>query len=1040
MSFVQTETLLEDLQVLLIAQPGRLADLVVEFYQDQQIKVELLSLNHNQCLESLVEIVNDNLLEKYYKIITIFDISRLTSNKVSLCQRIIDILQPVQTPQVYLVGISSKIDATSPLFKEWQQQTTLEDSLISHLYSSPFSKKIIIGQDLIYQDDESRPISHPLRFLTQAVPNGYLLDPQQEFYFQTVDDFFNAVGKELIKPAGYNFLIRGGKLTSDELCFEIKLMYQSNYQKELEILLIKARGLTRLEKKPDVIEVTLKKIELEILRKVLSQISSQSSGVEPSLLDELLTQNQPILKTSMVLSNSSWSKPELTNVAQAKDLNRARVKNSGVLKQSRLKSSQKPLGQTEKTKPHLAINRVPGAEQPQIFKKTSPLPSIEDKITPSQITQSVNKLFSKRRVEQKTERRSVKAVLMNRIKKKSGRKKAIFAGGFVLLVLGIVFATLVATLSINFRQSRLVLEQNIDYFLQDNNFLFQEIDANLLKRAEFLDKFLDIHLIQKSRDLVRINHQLVELSQEIKNSRALSIAIFDHLFLKTSSSIELSNNQDLVDSDHLGLTQPSIGQLTKLKETKDRLIFEKLSLFHADLDELPVNNFSIELDNKFARTLSQLKEMRSRNLMVQQLDQILPSLMGVDQKQVFYLLLQDESELRPTGGFIEGLVMLVIEDGRLVDWQVFNTNQIDDKVLGKIAAPPEVQSFLGETSLYFRDANWDPDFNFTSQRLSWFIKESLNQPVDGIIGINYSLVKNILALIGDVKIEGQEEVINSWNLSNRLELALSEQQNQVSDKNFYTLLLEAILHQLPNLEDAQKIDFFNLFFQSLRDQQALLYLRDTELSGTVSQLGWSGSLAQPECPNGFGESCVVDQVYQVEANIGVNKINPYVNQSIVHSIEIAQDKIVHQRHIKFVNKARSNIWPLGKYKFYLRFYVNPETTLDRIELNGERMPEDQVLNYIDHNRKVFGLVAEVETGKELEIGLYYSNPLQIEPGQSYFFFDQLQPGLKKRPAVISLKHLQTLRATRISPQAEVNNNQLVVTSDIGSGFVVVKFE
>ena len=142
MSFIQTETLLEDLQVLLIAQPGRLADLVVEFYQDQQIKVELLSLNHNQCLESLVEIVNDNLLEKYYKIITIFDISRLTSNKVSLCQRIIDILQPVQTPQVYLVGISSKIDATSPLFKEWQQQTTLEDSLISHLYNSPFPKKI----------------------------------------------------------------------------------------------------------------------------------------------------------------------------------------------------------------------------------------------------------------------------------------------------------------------------------------------------------------------------------------------------------------------------------------------------------------------------------------------------------------------------------------------------------------------------------------------------------------------------------------------------------------------------------------------------------------------------------------------------------------------------------------------------------------------------------------------------------------------------------------------------------------------------------
>lgn len=1040
MSFVQTETLLEDLNILLIANPGELADMVKKFYQDQQIDVDFIPLDQNQVLESLQQLGKDDVLGNYYKIVTVFDFFSLKPENVQLCKDTINILQEIKTSQLFLLSVTSKVNATSPLFEEWKQQTACEDELISYLYKAPFSKKIILGQDLIDLSNDLGVLSYPIKFLIQAIPNGYLLNPGQDFYPQFVDDFFNAISKELIKSDGYNFLVKGGAVTTDEICDEITLIYQSIYQKKLETLSIEALGQSRLEKKPDFVEVSLEKMNLDRLCSLASQTSLQNLGVDPSLLDELLDKNQPMFKTSMVITN-----PDLRESLDDFEIEKSSVLQNKPVQEMSLKSRQPRsegwicFDQDE--------NKSEEKEQAQFSKKIKKTNSSsskkENEISPStlstQASQNISKIFSKSRVKQKTERRSIKAVLIDRIKKKSKRKKAVFAGGFVLLVLGISLAVLVATLSASFRQSQGVLENNIDSFLQGNISVIKPINDNFSKKTNFLDRFLDIHLIQKSRDLNRVNSQLIELAHEIEKSRQTSSALFDYVLLNMGDLAKTTRGTSDLEKQNSD-SQNDINQLLKQKEISDKLLFEKLSLFYADIDELPLNNFSMEIDNKFSKTLSELKDLMSANLVAQQINQILPNLLGINHKQVVYFLLQDERELRPTGGFIEAVGMMVVEDGKVIDWQVFSSSQIDNKILGKITAPPEVKTFLGEENLFFRDANWDPDFYSTSQRLSWFIKESLNQPVDAIVAINYGLLKDILAITGDVKIDGQVEAINSWNLYNRLEMSLAEQKNQSSSENFQAALLNAVFQRLPYLDDAQKTEFFNTVFRSFEDQQALLYLSDSDLNNIAGQLGWSGSLVQPECPTGFGEACLSDNIYQVESNIGVNKVNPYINQSVIHSIEIEENKIKHQRKIKYVNKARSNIWPLGTYKFYLRFYVNPESSLEKIVVNGNAVEEDKVLNYIDHDRKVFGLVSEVLVGQELEIELFYSTPLQVKPGQSYFFFDQLQPGLKKRPLVISLKHPSSLEAVRISPQADVNNNQLVVTSDVGSGFVIVQFE
>ncbi|HQM16189.1 MAG TPA: hypothetical protein PLM16_03225, partial [Candidatus Woesebacteria bacterium] len=222
-------------------------------------------------------------------------------------------------------------------------------------------------------------------------------------------------------------------------------------------------------------------------------------------------------------------------------------------------------------------------------------------------------------------------------------------------------------------------------------------------------------------------------------------------------------------------------------------------------------------------------------------------------------------------------------------------------------------------------------------------------------------------------------------------------------------------------------------------QQTSIYLADPQLGGVFSQLGWTGSLIQPECPARFGGGCYKDYLYQVEANIGVNKINQHILSRITHSIQITPERVEHTRQIKYTNNAQSPSWPLGLYKTYLRFYVNAESIVAGVMVNKESLESKYITEYLDHNRKVIGIVVAVPIESEIEVVVKYYTSHQIKKGESYFFFEQSQPGVMNRLSSIALTHPDNLRAELISPLVEVNQNQVVVTSDQGVGFLAIQF-
>lgn len=991
----QLEVVYQEPKILLIAQDSGLGSLIADYLEQEQLEVVARLFPTPNLLREVIELIQQHDL---YKVIVQIGFTQENQKLVELYQQLADFLDIQGIAQVFVVGITSKVDASSPLFKDWILQCQAEDELISYLYKNLYQRKIILAQDLVNQDDflgQSLPFS--LKFMIQAVANGYLIDPQQTVCLQTQEAFFAVIKKELVRPDKKNLIVRGSAIATKTICEQIRLIYQSFYQKSLNTIATNCVAITRLEKKQDLLEVVTGKLPKTFLDNLCRDLPQLNLAIDPNMISALLDQNQPaeITTTYYLDTDDDQASPALNQPADQRKAF------------ANLASNVQPI----------LSNNSSNNVNHHLNKENKTAPSVLD----DSISQQLTELFTKNRTAQKTQRRSSKIKLIGKIKKKSKQKRIIFVGGVALCLIGIVFFGLLLTLNISNGRSQKTLVTNLETVLEGGTTDLKKVNSVELP-ATILGKILDIHLVDKSLLVGTLNKQLLDLNKEINSSEELSIEIFRHIFAQDQKQ-----------------RASRIVELITQKDAVDKLIYEKASSLQAEANSVSAGFFDIDLQNALTKSQPKFKDLISRNQASQKFGSIFSNILGIDQKKVFYVLLQDDRELRPTGGFIQAVAMIFVEGGKVVDYQVFSASQIDDKIFGRLIAPAEVASFLGEENLYFRDANWDPDFGYTANNVSWFLKEALNQPTDGLIGINYSLVRDILTVTGDIAVDDHDGTINAWNLYNQLDLVLLEEKEQTTAGSFQVALLKGLFQAITKLSDEQVLQFNTVLYDSIKAQQTLVYLEDSSASNVIGQLGWSGAISQPVCPSGFGEGCAVDHFFQVESNIGVNKINPYINESVSHKIEIQDDQVVHQRQIKFSNKAKSTSWPLGSYKFYLRFYVNPESSLQTVMINGELVSEDKVLNYIDHNRKVFGIVAEVLPLEELELVFNYSTPHQISAGQSYFFLDQLQPGLKKRPTVISLKFSEKLEPKIISPQADVNQNQVVVTSDTNGGFIVISF-
>lgn len=417
----------------------------------------------------------------------------------------------------------------------------------------------------------------------------------------------------------------------------------------------------------------------------------------------------------------------------------------------------------------------------------------------------------------------------------------------------------------------------------------------------------------------------------------------------------------------------------------------------------------------------------------------LPWAFGLNnEKRIFLVLLQNNMELRATGGFIGSFALLTFEDGVLIDFETKDVYTADGQLKGHVEPPKEIKEILGEANWYLRDSNWNPDFTKTAKNAEWFLNKELGREVDGVIGFNLEAAKKLVGAFGEIYLPDFNEKINSNNLFERAEF-WSENKffpGSTQKAAFLGLLGQQLFE---NIKAAQPEEYFKVsraILESLDEKEILVFVHDSSLAKALYQLNWDGSVRSPECSL---DNCYSDYLYLVESNLGVNKANYFIRRSLEKKVELKENgQINHQLKIHYENTAISESWPGGKYVNWLRIYFPKETKIEEItaynSLNAQErktVTSEDRTEEIKDDKEIIGFRVDIPIKQRWTLEINYQQ--EWKPNQekfAYFLYWQKQSGYQETPISLLVSFPQGWQPVQVNPAANLISGQLLFNQQL----------
>ncbi len=316
-------------------------------------------------------------------------------------------------------------------------------------------------------------------------------------------------------------------------------------------------------------------------------------------------------------------------------------------------------------------------------------------------------------------------------------------------------------------------------------------------------------------------------------------------------------------------------------------------------------------------------------------NKIIRTMLGAEQPMRYLVLFQNNSEIRPTGGFIGSFAELTFEGGKIVSMDVPGGGSYDlqGSLQEFVAAPEPLQ--LIDPRWEFQDANWFPDFPTSAKKLLTFYDHAGGPSVDGVLAVNATFVARLIDVLGPVDMKSYGRTINSENFLLETQKIVEHESDPTTNKpkQFIADLAPTLLDRATSTDPEAFLTLLERLGDGFASRDAQLYLKDMSLNQTVEQLGWSGSVAKTDG----------DYLMVVDTNIGGGKTDLVVDQDVDVHVQILNDgSIVNTVTIKRTHTGQTGELFTGVNNVdYQRVYVPRGSVL--LTATGDFAPPDPSL-------------------------------------------------------------------------------------------------
>lgn len=522
---------------------------------------------------------------------------------------------------------------------------------------------------------------------------------------------------------------------------------------------------------------------------------------------------------------------------------------------------------------------------------------------------------------------------------------------------------------------------------RDINFL--EVSNSLLGTLGFQEEFLEIQNLLLFGKIT--SESLYELTEVALGG--------EKILKKVLSGEEISLEEDLLEAS-LGIDK----------------VYEKTSYSQGLLDEFSGKEPLV--GPYLLKAKKSLPSFRKNLIIAREVVDIIPQVLGTKERKTYLVLFQNNMEIRPTGGFIGSFGLLTFERGRLLDFEIQDVYFADGQLKGHVEPPAKLKEFLGQAGWYLRDSNWDPDFPASAERAAWFLDKEISRQVDGVIGINLAVAQRILESVGEIELPDYPEKISAKNFFERAEY-FSEAgffPGSTGKQDFLGQVGRILFEKIKTADEKTLIKVAQALFVSLEEKDVTIFLEDPLEASVLAKFNWDGGIKNVKCSasGGANVKCLTDYLMIIEANVGVNKSNYFLNRSLEQTVKIGEDGKVSERLIiNYENQSPSEIFPAGRYKNYLRIYVPKGSTLGECKIDSEECKIDQTE---EHQRTVFGFLVEVPVGEKQKVEISWSLPEVFEEGEYVLLF-QKQSGSARDNLSLSVSYPKNLVLIETQPSA-----------------------
>jgi hypothetical protein len=411
------------------------------------------------------------------------------------------------------------------------------------------------------------------------------------------------------------------------------------------------------------------------------------------------------------------------------------------------------------------------------------------------------------------------------------------------------------------------------------------------------------------------------------------------------------------------------------------------------------------------------KLVRLRNTLkaVQPAAEMLPGVLGYPAEKNYLFILLNDTELRPTGGFLSMVGLAVIKDAELASVSVGDVYALDGPSEGTPRpAPPEpIRKYIGIDHWFLRDANWSPDFVTTAGVIRQFYVQEYAAAhpgetvprIDGIITVTPRVAADLLRLTGPLTIDGHR--FDADNLTDELEFEV-EKGYVVAGipadqrKNIVGRLFKEMIGRVSSFSLTQLVGIADSVKQNLDGGAILLNSSDETLQQVILRNDWGGKM----------RSVRGDYLSVIDANLASLKSDPVVSRSIRYSVSPdGQSGFVGKASVTYENRGKFT-WKTTRYRTYTRAYVPAGSELigvvgamenDKLKDPARRLGKADVGTEL--GRAYFGAFISIEPGEKKTLEFTYKlSPAVVKLiGNGAYILDvEKQPGTSGRGLTLDL--------------------------------------